>query len=195
VDDTTLRSDEELATVRIGPLEPLDAPITLVEYDPAWPAVYARESARIRSALGDRVLLLEHVGSTSVPLLAAKPRIDIVLAVADSSDEAAYVPVLETAGYALRIREPDWYEHRLFGSPDADVNLHVFSTGCEEIERLVLFRDHLRRDEADRVRYESTKRELAKRTWRHTQHYADAKTAVVEEILGRARDTQQATDS
>ena len=190
VDELSPRSDEELAAVRIGPLEPLDAPITLIEYDPAWPSLYARESARIRTTLGDRVLLLEHVGSTSVPHLAAKPRIDIVLSVADSSDEADYVPPLEAAGYVLRIRERDWHEHRLFNSPDTDVNLHVFSAGCDEIERLLLFRDHLRCDEADRLRYESTKRDLAKRTWRHVQHYADAKTAVVEEILRRAGGTR-----
>ena len=133
--------------MRIGPLEPLDGPITLVEYDPAWPSLYARESARIRTTLGDRVLLLEHVGSTSVPHLAAKPRIDIVLAVADSSDEAGYFPPLEAAGYVLRIRERDWHEHRLFNSPDTEVNLHVFSAGCDEIQRLLLFRDHLRCDE------------------------------------------------
>jgi GrpB-like predicted nucleotidyltransferase (UPF0157 family) len=87
--------------VRIGPPDVLDAPITLVEYDPAWPRLYDREAARIRAALTDRVLLIEHLGSTAVPRLAAKPRIDIVLAVADSSDEASYVPALETAGYVL----------------------------------------------------------------------------------------------
>ncbi len=69
--------------------------------------LFAREAKRIRSARGERVLLLEHAGSTSVPGLAAKPRIDIVLTVADSADEAAYVPALETAGCVLRIREPD----------------------------------------------------------------------------------------
>jgi GrpB-like predicted nucleotidyltransferase (UPF0157 family) len=186
MDESTLRSDEELAAVRIGPLEPLDAPITLVDYDAAWPGLYEREAARIRSALGEQALLLEHVGSTSVPQLAAKPRIDIVLAVADSSDESGYVPILERAGYVLRIREPDWHEHRLFKGPDTEVNLHVFSEGCIEIDRLLRFRDHLRRDEADRLHYESTKRDLAKRAWKHVQHYADAKTTVVEEILQRA---------
>jgi GrpB-like predicted nucleotidyltransferase (UPF0157 family) len=87
----------------------------------------------------------------------------------------------------LRIREPDWYEHRVFKGPDTDVNLHVFSPGCPEIDRMLLFRDHLRSNESDRRLYERTKRELAQKEWKYTQNYADAKTAVVEEIIARAR--------
>jgi len=172
--------------VRVGPLDVLDGPILLVDYDPAWPALYEREAGRIVGALGDRVLLIEHVGSTAVPGLVAKPLIDIVLAVSDSADEQAYVPDLEAAGYVLRIREPDWHQHRLFKGPDTDVNLHVFSDGCDEIGRLLRFRDHLRGNEDDRLLYERSKRKLAGRRWKYTQHYADAKTAVVEEIIARA---------
>lgn len=185
-DGTSLRSDEEVAAARIGPPEVLNSQIRLDEYHPAWPSLFEREAARIRSALGDAALQIEHVGSTSVPGLAAKPRIDMLLVVADSSDESTYVPPMEAAGYVLRIREPEWYEHRLFKGPDTDINLHVFSAGCPEIERMVRFRDHLRRDEKDRALYEATKRELAARTWKYTQHYADAKTKVVEEIMARA---------
>jgi GrpB-like predicted nucleotidyltransferase (UPF0157 family)/Tfp pilus assembly protein PilF len=181
-----LRSDEELAAVRIGAPEVLNSQIRLDEYDPAWPALFEREAARIRGVLGSAALLVEHVGSTSVPGLVAKPRIDIVMAVADSSAEAAYVPAMEAAGYVLRIREPDWYEHRLFKGPDTDVNLHVFSAGCPEIDRMVRFRDHLRSNPEDFKLYEATKRELAGRTWKYTQHYADAKTVVVEQIMARA---------
>ena len=181
-----LSRDAEIAAANIGLPEVLNAPITLAEYDPAWPQLFEREAERISTALGSSVLLLEHAGSTSVPGLAAKPRIDIVLAVADSSDEPSYVPPLEAAGYVLRIREPEWHEHRLFKGPDTDINLHVFSSGCAEIERMLRFRDHLRRDDEDRNRYEQTKRDLAQRTWKYTQHYADAKTEVVEEILARA---------
>lgn len=184
--DETLRPDDEIAAIRIGPPDVLDAPIRLADYDPAWPQLFEREASRIRAALGSGALLIQHVGSTAVPRLAAKPRIDIVLAVADSSDESSYVPPLESAGYVLRIREPGWHEHRLFKGPDTDVNLHVFSTGCAEIERLLRFRDHLRRSNDDRLLYERTKRALAQRTWRYTQDYADAKTQVVEEILARA---------
>lgn len=168
--------------------EPRRGPIALAEYDPGWPALFEREAARIRGALGDRALLVEHAGSTSVPGLAAKPIVDIVLAVPDSSDEGAYVPALEAAGYALRIREPEWYEHRVFRGPDTDINLHVFSRGCEEIDRMLAFRDHLRTNDADRALYERTKRELAAREWEFVQDYADAKTEVVEEIVARAGD-------
>jgi GrpB-like predicted nucleotidyltransferase (UPF0157 family) len=118
--------------------------------------------------------------------LAAKPIIDVVVAVADSADEAAYRPALERAGYTLRIREPDWHEHRMFNAPDAAVNLHVFSPDSPEIDRLVRFRDHLRTNRADRELYARTKRELARRDWKYTQNYADAKTDVIGEIMQRA---------
>jgi GrpB-like predicted nucleotidyltransferase (UPF0157 family) len=94
---------------------------------------------------------------------------------------------LEAAAYVLRIREPDWYEHRMFKGPATDINLHVFSLGCQEIERMLLFRDWLRSNESDRRLYERTKRELARKDWKYTQNYADAKTTVIEEILARAR--------
>ena len=184
--DQPLVSDEELQAATIGIRVPHNAPITLAEYDPAWPALFEREERRIRGVLGETVVRLEHTGSTSVPGLAAKPIIDMTLVVPDSADEASYVPALETAGYFLRIREPEWHEHRLLKGPDADVNLHVFSRGSVELERMVGFRDWLRTHPEDRELYERTKRELAARTWRHVQHYADAKTAVVEEIIARA---------
>jgi GrpB-like predicted nucleotidyltransferase (UPF0157 family) len=182
----TLRSDEEIAAARIGPPEALNSTIYLARYDPEWPRLFEREVERVRAALGDRALLVEHAGSTSVPGLSAKPIIDIVLVVADTTDEAAYVPALEAAGYVLRVREPDWHEHRLLKGPDTNVNLHVFTTGCVEIERMLCFRDHLRADEADRTRYEQQKQELAQQTWKYVQHYADAKSEVVEDILTRA---------
>jgi GrpB-like predicted nucleotidyltransferase (UPF0157 family) len=165
----------------------LRAPIELYDYDPTWPRLYRREAARIRSVLGDRVVRLEHVGSTSVPGLAAKPIIDLVLEVLHAADEAAYVPALEAAGYGLRLREPDWDQHRLFKGPDTDINLHVFSAGSPETDRMVRFRDRLRADSADRELYLGTKRELAGRAWTYVQQYADAKTAVIGEILARAQ--------
>jgi GrpB-like predicted nucleotidyltransferase (UPF0157 family) len=160
--------------------------VVIVDYDRGWPALFANEAARISGVLGERALRIEHVGSTSVPGLAAKPVIDVVLAVADSRDEDSYVPQLETCGYTLRIREKDWFEHRLFHGPDAPVNLHVFSAGCEEIERMLRFRDWLRANTADRDLYALTKRQLAARDWPTVQHYADAKTEIVADILSRA---------
>src|SRR6266705_3381898 len=180
-------TEEQIRAAQVGELVPLVAPIQIVDYDPEWPRLFEHEAERVQGALGDRVLLIEHVGSTSVPGLAAKPRIDVLLVVTDSADEPTYVPALEAAAYVLRIREPDWYEHRVFKGPDTDVNLHVFSPGCPEIERMLLFRDWLRSNTSDRRLYERTKRELARKDWKYTQNYADAKTAVVEEILARAR--------
>src|SRR4051812_81336 len=177
------RRDQELQSITVGSLEPHNASITLVAYDPDWPGLFSREADRLRSILGDAALEIEHVGSTSVPGLMAKPIIDILLVVPDSADEPRYVPQLEGAGYVLRIREPEWFEHRLFKGPDTDINLHVFGSGAAEVQRMLRFRDRLRHDPAARTRYEGVKRELAVRTWRHVQDYADAKTAVVNQIL------------
>jgi GrpB-like predicted nucleotidyltransferase (UPF0157 family) len=178
--------DAVLPEVTVGPVEPLTGPITVCDYDPAWRERFDREATRVKDALGDRVLRLEHVGSTSVPGLPAKPIIDITLEVPDAADEPAYVVDLEAAGYVLRIREPDWFEHRLFKAPGGGVNLHVFSAGCPETDRMVRFRNHLRSNVADRDLYARTKRDLAAREWKYMQQYADAKTEVVNEIMARA---------
>ncbi len=179
-------TEEEIRATTVGDLQPHAAPINLVDYDPAWPALFEREDRRIRAALGEKVLRLEHTGSTSVPGLAAKPCIDMTMIVPNSADEADYLPALEAAGYVLRIREPDWHEHRCIKGPDTNVNLHVFSPGSVELERMVGFRDWLRTHDEDRELYERTKRELATREWQFVQNYADAKTTVVEEIIARA---------
>ncbi|WP_279582524.1 GrpB family protein [Fodinicola feengrottensis] len=123
----------------LGAIEPHNAPITLTEYDPQWPLLYQREAERIHSLLGPTAVRIEHAGSTSVPGLVAKPIIDIVLAVPDSADEPAYVPALVAAGYVLRIREPQWFEHRLLKGPDTNINLHVFTVGAAEIDRMLRF--------------------------------------------------------
>jgi GrpB-like predicted nucleotidyltransferase (UPF0157 family) len=183
---TDIRSDEELQAIWVGEVPILGTTVHLAPYDPAWPSLFEREADRIRVALGTRVRLLEHAGSTAVPGLSAKPIIDMVLAVPDSSDEPAYVPAMEAAGYVLTIREPDWFEHRLFKGPDRNINLHTFSEGCPEIDKMLGFRDWLRAHDDERDLYERTKQELAAREWRYIQHYADAKTAVVEGIVARA---------
>ena len=164
----------------------MPALIEIVAYDPDWPALFEAEARRIRKALADHALRIEHVGSTAVPGLSAKPVIDIVLVVADSADEAAYLPLLQASGYVLSIREPHWYEHRMFKGRGANINLHCLSEGCVEIGRMLLFRDWLRANEQDRLIYEKTKRELACKQWNEIQHYADAKTAVITQILKRA---------
>lgn len=184
--NSILRSDEELQKLTVGELKLHNAPIIIVEYDPNWPNLFEREANRIRSVLGSKALQIEHVGSTSVPGLCAKPIIDILLVVKNSADEPSYVPALEEAGYSLQIREPEWFEHRLFKGPDTDINIHVFSEGASEVDRILRFRDWLRSNESDRNKYAQVKRRLAKNKWRHVQHYADAKTSIVQEIMERA---------
>ncbi|NMC11712.1 MAG: GrpB family protein [Chloroflexi bacterium] len=178
--------DDYLDKVTVGKRKLHDAKILLVDYDPYWAVLFEREAKRIRKTLGDKVKQIQHVGSTSVPGLCAKPIIDILLIVADSSDEPVYVPELEAAGYTLRIREPDWFQHRLFNGPDTDIHLHVFSEGSPEAERLLRFRDWLRTHADDRQLYADAKRVLAQKTWKYMQDYADAKTEVVQEILKHA---------
>jgi GrpB-like predicted nucleotidyltransferase (UPF0157 family) len=184
-------TEEEIQRAWVDGAPVHDAPIVLAPYDPRWPSLYAREAERITSLLGGRVLRLEHVGSTSVPGLAAKPIIDILLVVADPGDEGSYLPALEAAGYRLVIREPDWHEHRALKGPDTNINLHVHGPGSPETGRMLSFRDRLRASDADRRLYEDTKRELAARTWKYVQNYADAKSLVVEEIMGRALQARQ----
>jgi GrpB-like predicted nucleotidyltransferase (UPF0157 family) len=170
----------------VTPIVRADGPIKLAEYDPSWVEQFAREEIRIRTALGSRAVGVHHVGSTSVPGLAAKPVVDIVLLVGDSADESAYVPQLEAAGYVLHLREPDWWEHRLLKDHNPDVQIHVFTVGSSEVERMLLFRDRLRSHIEERDLYERTKRELAAGQWVYIQDYADAKSSVVEGIIARA---------
>lgn len=173
---------------------PVNGPITVVSYDPGWPAMYERERRRIANVLGDRALEIHHVGSTSVPGLAAKPIIDIMLVVEDCASDESYVPDLEQAGYVLRIREPDAGNplfhgnepHRVFKGSDIDLNLHVWSRGSGEIERNLIFRNWLRVHEDDRDLYQRVKLELANQRWDNVQEYADAKTEVIEAIRARA---------
>jgi GrpB-like predicted nucleotidyltransferase (UPF0157 family) len=185
--------DEALRAAVVGDLEPYAEAVVVVEYDPRWPSWFARLRAEVVDALGERALRVEHTGSTSVPGLAAKPVIDILLEVADTADEASYVPAIEAAGFRLRLRQPEWLEHRLLRRRIAegdshDVNLHVFAQrhATEEIARVIGFRDWLRDHDDDRDRYAAVKRDLAKRRWKYVQNYADAKTDVIKEIHAKA---------
>jgi GrpB-like predicted nucleotidyltransferase (UPF0157 family) len=179
-------SDEQIRAASIDGAPREYQQIVVADYDPEWPGWFERAAEGIRAALGETALEIHHVGSTSVPGLMAKPLIDINLVVVDTTDEEAYVPQLEAAGYVLRVREPDWFEHRMLRGFEPPVNLHVFPAGCSEVERMLLFRDWLRANDEDRELYARTKRELGAQEWKYVQNYADAKTAVVEEILGRA---------
>lgn len=184
-------SADEIEAVHVVAAPKLDGRITLREYDPRWPAVFAREAARIRESLGHVEHRIEHVGSTSVPDLPAKPVVDMLLTVPDPADEDSYVPALAELGFELVIREPDWYEHRMLRKYALDesaetANLHVLSTGCPEAARMLLFRDRLREHRGDRELYAETKRTLSRQTWEYVQNYADAKSEVVAGIMARA---------
>jgi GrpB-like predicted nucleotidyltransferase (UPF0157 family) len=175
---------DEVALVRVG--TPSSRPITVVPYDDSWPARFAAIDEQVRSAVGQGVLELEHVGSTAVPGLAAKPVIDADLTVADSADEAAYVPALEAVGFILRVREPGWEEHRLLTDAGLTVNLHVFSAGSPELERHRMFRDWLRAHADDCAAYAALKTELGARAFRDGMDYNNHKAALVYDIYERA---------
>jgi GrpB-like predicted nucleotidyltransferase (UPF0157 family) len=156
--------------------------IVVVDYDPSWPGRFEAHRATIARALGRVARRIEHVGSTAVPGLAAKPIIDIQLSVDDVEDERTYVPPLEHAGYSLRVREPG---HRMLRVFD-EIHVHVCSAGGDWERRHLLFRDRLRRDGSDRELYARAKQELARRDWETMNHYADAKADVIATIMDRA---------
>lgn len=157
--------------------------VVIEPYDPAWPDRFAQEARCIVDALSAIARRVEHIGSTSVPGLGAKPIVDVLVAVDDVDDERI-TPALERAGYVLRVRETG---HRMFRRPDRSVHVHVWTAGSDDVERHLLFRDWLRVSAEDRARYESVKRDLARRDWDDMNDYADAKSPVVAEITARAQ--------
>ena len=174
--------EDPLDGVLIGGREKVE--IVVVDSDPAWPERFAALADTVRTALGDTALRIEHIGSTAVPGLAAKPIIDMLVVVEDVADEAAYVPALEDVGFRLRVREPD---HRMLLTPGRTAHLHFFEQGHEAIAAYLDLRQRLRSDAADRDLYAATKRRLAAREWDDMNEYAEAKTEVIAGILARAR--------
>lgn len=172
---------DPLAAYLVGGREAVT--VVLRDHDPAWAGRFRSVRELVETALGGRALAVEHVGSTAVPGLAAKPVVDVQVTVADVEDEAGYVPALVATGLELRVREAG---HRLFRTPERDVHLHVHGPGDPALTERLDLRDHLRRDSNDRVLYEATKRALAGREWADVDDYADAKSAVIAGILGRA---------
>lgn len=168
-------------TELIGGIEKRE--IVIVRYDPLWPARFAAERRRIVEALGPTARRVDHIGSTSVPGLAAKPIIDIDVGVPDVDDEPTYLPALERAGYHLRVRQPG---HRMVRTAGLDVHVHICGEGSEWERRHLLFRDWLRLDDSDRAAYAALKRELARREWSDMNAYADAKGALIGQIMTRA---------
>lgn len=176
--------DAHLDRVIVGDRATAPVTIELVAYDPAWATRFAEHRTRLSAALGEAAARIEHIGSTAVPGLVAKPIVDVLVTVADPEDEAGYLPPIAAAGYELRVREP---RHRMFRPPARDANVHVWPAGSEEEREYLLLRDRLRASAKDRALYAETKHRLAARSWPSVDHYAEAKTTVIAEILGRAR--------
>ncbi|MDX6285677.1 MAG: hypothetical protein QOG53_1162 [Frankiales bacterium] len=174
--------DAHLDAVIVGPRTP--TPVVLVEYDDAWPGQFEQHRARISAALLNRARLIEHIGSTSVPGLVAKPIIDVLVAVDDVEDETMYLSALEAAGYELRVRETG---HRMVRPATHDANVHIYSVGHPEIDACITFRDRLRADPTDRAIYEARKRDLARHDWPDINYYARAKGEVIATVLSRAQ--------
>ena len=178
-----LPDDEQIARARIHPH--VSEVVEVAPPDPAWPDWFAWVRDRITTALGPLAVRIEHVGSTSVPDLWAKPVIDVDLAVPDSTDESAYVPALEAAGFELRVREPEWEQHRLFRGHAPESNVHVFSPAAREPQRQRLFRDWLTTNDNDREAYGNLKRALAQREFSDVMHYNNAKASLIYDIYER----------
>lgn len=189
----------DIVTFRDPPPPPGESPwvagagpqvgVSVVDPDPSWPASYSKLATRIRAALGWRVLDLDHVGSTSVPGLPAKPIIDIDLTVADPDDEAAYVPALEAVGFELRVREPWWYGHRCLRAGQPPCHLHVFGYDSPELVKHRIFRNWLRGNAGERELYARTKLEAAEAAnagGEHSMQYNARKEAVIHDIYRRA---------
>lgn len=164
--------------------KPAPEPVAVVPYDPDWPVRYGQLETQVREALGPAALAVEHMGSTAVPGLPAKPVIDIDLTVADPAQEEAYVPALEAAGYLLILREPSWHQHRLLQLASPRVNLHVFGLDCPENIRHRMFRDWLRQHDADRDLYARAKRDAADGVMQ-VMEYNKRKEAVLRQIYER----------
>jgi len=180
-DPSPTHLDQILDEVLVGGRE--RRPIVIVDYDPAWPARFELERDRIQHALGDLTHRIEHIGSTSVPGLAAKPIVDLLVTVKDPGDESIRA-AMEAAGYELRVREPD---HRMFRTPERDVQVHIWPDSHAEVARYLRFRDRLRESPDDRLAYERLKRKLASRDWPDTNYFAEAKGELIEAIIARAR--------
>lgn len=158
--------------------------LVLADYSPRWSEAYIEHEGRIRAALGPAAVQIEHIGSTSVPRLAAKPVIDVLVTVEDITAEEDYLDQLLDVGYELRVREPG---HRMVRTPARDVHVHVLEVGDEAADDYLLFRNHLRADPEDRDLYERTKLALIEQDWADMNAYAEAKTGVITEIKERAR--------
>lgn len=166
-----------------------DIPLEVVPADPSWPAQFALVKSRIEAALGSQVTAVDHVGSTSVPDMIAKPVIDIDVTVANIQDESTYALALEDAGFQFILRDPSWNQHRLFYGYEPPANVHVFGPESKELIRHAAMRDWLKEHPEDRKIYADIKIKASKEAIENGEdvnQYNDRKSAVLQEILARA---------
>ncbi|MEO2035913.1 MAG: GrpB family protein [Planctomycetaceae bacterium] len=161
--------------------------IEIADYDLLWSDVFHKHATLMTRVLGIAAWQIEHIGSTSVPGLGAKPIVDVLLVVEDSAVESSYRTRLEKAGYQLRVCEPDFHEHRMFRTLKRDVHVHVYSINCPEIQWHLTFRNRLRTNPAERRLYEQAKRTLAQQEWTDMNAYAEDKSDIIEHIIGAAQ--------
>jgi GrpB-like predicted nucleotidyltransferase (UPF0157 family) len=165
-----------------------DDPIEVVNYDPRWPGKFKRMRQRLVHALGPEAVQIEHIGSTAVPGLAAKPIIDIQVSVADVEDEDAYRAAIESCGFVLRYREAG---HRYFRPPPAkprEYQLHVCTVGSRWEREHLLFRDFLRTHAEEAAQYETVKHDVAGHHRDNRIAYMDAKQPFIAQMLTEAED-------
>ena len=173
--DHQAHTEDQIQAVRLGGARPLPGGrMLLVEYDPTWPGLFVREAARVRDVLGDRVHLLEHVGSTSVPDCWPSRSSTCCSRFRTQLTSRPTYRSCSGPGTSCASVNLTGISTASFKGPDADINLHVFSDGCPEIDRMLLFRDWLRSNPEDCEQYARAKRDLAQRTWTYTQNCADA---------------------
>jgi GrpB-like predicted nucleotidyltransferase (UPF0157 family) len=162
--------------------------VELAEPDARWPARFEDEAAKIRAALGDLVSRIEHIGSTSVPGMPAKPVIDIQVSLTSLAPRDAWRAPLVAAGYRYRL-DPSTIEHEFVHRDAHDgarlVNVHLCPSGSRWEARHLWFRDRLRSSESDREAYARLKRELAATHRRDMHTYADRKTTFIRGLEAR----------
>jgi GrpB-like predicted nucleotidyltransferase (UPF0157 family) len=167
--------------------------VVLAEPDPAWAVRFEGWRTRLTEAIGPAVVRIEHIGSTAVPGLAAKPIVDVLLAVRDATDEPSYVPGCEAAGLELFTRDD---EHRFFvNAPPEPIDVHVHACdagGTFERDHL-LFRDYLLAEAGERRAYEALKRDAAAHWHEDRMAYTYAKNGWILDLLERANAWADAT--
>jgi GrpB-like predicted nucleotidyltransferase (UPF0157 family) len=161
--------------------------VVIIPYDPEWPNLFAHLGGALRAALGDFALRIDHIGSTSVPGLDAKPVIDVQISVASLEPLDAYRAPLESLGYVFRADNTERTKRYFRESPGLRrTHIHVRRAGSFSEQFALLFRDYLRAHADDARRYAKVKHRLAN-SYRHDRHgYTDAKIPHVWEIMTRA---------